>query len=158
MPCSFRAGHMFLLKKIKELEQLKKEVPLIAKKIIQENKKIILDLIREDQLFDKGIDGKGARLKEYTSFTIAVKRGKQQPTNRTTLFDTGSFFKGFDLLFTDQYSIGVFSTDSKTPDLIGKYGSDIFTFTTENNKVVNEQIVLKQLIEWMLQTPTFTQI
>ena len=149
---------MFLEKKIQELKQLRKEVPVQAKKIVLESKERILDLIREDQLFDKGIDGKEVKLQAYKPFTIAVKRGRGEPTDRTTLFDTGSFYKGFDLLFTDQYSIGVFSRDVKTPDLVEKYGSDIFTFTVENNKIINEEIITKGLIEWLLQTPTFTQI
>ena len=149
---------MFLDRKIKELERLKQEVPKQAERIVLKSKERILDLIREDQLFDKGIDGKGNKLLAYKPFTIAVKRIEGKPTDRTTLFNKGKFYAGFDLLYTDQNSIGVFSRDSKTPDLIEKYGKDIFTFTVDNNKVINEQIVLPQLIEWLLNTPTFTQI
>ena len=149
---------MFLDRKIKELEKLKQEVPKQAKRIVMESKKRILDLIREEQLFDKGIDGTGKKLKPYKPFTVAVKRIEGLPTDRTTLFNKGKFYDGFDLLYTDQNAIGVFSRDSKTPDLIEKYGKDIFTFTVDNNKVINEEIVLPQLIEWLLSTPTFTQI
>jgi len=149
---------MFLDKKIKELEKLKQEVPKQAERIVLKSKERILDLIREDQLFNKGIDGNGKKLIAYKPFTVAVKRLEGQPTDRTTLFNKGKFYDGFDLLYTDQNSIGVFSRDSKTPDLIEKYGKDIFTFTVDNNKIVNEEIVLPQLIEWLLNTPTFTQI
>jgi len=149
---------MFLDRKIKELERLKQEVPKQAERIVLKSKERILDLIREDQLFDKGIDGKGSKLLAYKPFTVAVKRSQGKDPNIVTLNDTGSFYKGFDLLYTDQNSIGVFSRDSKTPDLIEKYGKDIFTFTVDNNKVINKEIVLPQLIEWLLNTPTFTQI
>lgn len=149
---------MFIQKKIKELEKLKLEVPKQAEKIIFKFKEQILDLIREEQLFDKGIDGEGNKLQAYTSFTVGLKKLNQQPSNRTTLNDSGDFYKAFDLLFTDQHSIGVFSRDSKTPELIEKYGRNIFTFTVDNNKIINEEIVLKNLIEWLLNTQTFTQI
>lgn len=149
---------MYLDKKIKELKELQKEVPNQAIRIVNDNKQNILDLIRDKQLFDKGIDGTGKKLKAYSPFTVAIKRQKGEPADRTTLADTGAFYDGFDLLVTDQLSIGVFSRDSKTPKLIEKYGSDIFTFTVENNEIINEDIVLKGLTEWLLQTKTFTEI
>lgn len=148
---------MYIDDKIKGLEQIRKNLNSEAKKIANKYKTEILDYIREKQLFDEGIDGKGNRLLEYKPFTIAIKRQQGQPTNRTTLFDTGSFYRGFDLIFTDQNAIGVFSRDSKTPDLIDKYGADIFTFTTSNIKEI-DGIFEENLIKWILNTPTFTQI
>ena len=144
-------------KKIQELKTLKNKLPSEAKKIIFENKEYILDLIREKQLFELGVDGKGRKLKSYTPFTIAVKKNNNQPTNRTTLNDTGAFYEGFNLLTTDQLSIGIFSTDVKTPDLVEKYGSDIFIFTVDNNKKANE-LILNELYKWLLNTPTFTRL
>ena len=149
---------MYLDKKIKELEQIRKDLPNQAKIIANKYKTEILDYIREKQLFEQGIDGKGRNLLEYKPFTIAIKRQKGQPTDRTTLFDTGSFFRGFDLIFTDQNAIGVFSRDAKTPDLIEKYGADIFTFTENNIEEIDTKIFQDKLIQWILKTPTFTQI
>lgn len=146
-------------KKIQELERLKKELPKQAEVISKKFKVKILDYIRDRQLFDKGIDGKGNKLTpEYKPFTIAIKRQKGQPTDRVTLSDTGSFYDGFDLIFTDQNSIGVFSRDSKTPEIIEKYGSDIFTFTVDNIKEIDKEIFEKNLIKWLLNSKTFTQI
>ena len=65
------------------------------------------------------------------------------------ILDTGSFYKGFDLRFTDQSAIGVFSRDSKTPKLVEKYGFSIFEFTEENRKEIDIQIVEKKLEEWL---------
>lgn len=149
---------MIIDKKIKEIQKIRQELPKQAKTIANKYKKEILDYIREKQLFDLGIDGKGKKLLEYKPFTIAIKRQQGQPTNRTTLFDTGSFYDGFDLIFTDQNAIGVFSRDEKTPDLISKYGQDIFIFTESNIDKINTEIFEKNLIEWILNTPTFTQI
>lgn len=144
--------------KIKELERLKKEVPDQAKVISKKYKGIILDYIREKQLYEKGIDGKGNKLLKYKPFTIAIKKSKGEVYNRTTLLDSGSFYDGMDLIFTDQNAIGIFSRDEKAPDLISKYGSDIFTFTVNNQEEINEEIFLKNLIKWLLNTKVFTQI
>lgn len=148
-----------LTNKIKELEQLKRELPKQAERIAIKYKEKILDYIREKQLFERGIDGNSNKLTpEYKPFTIAIKRQKGQPTDRVTLEDTGSFYSGFDLIYTDQNAIGVFSRDSKTPDLIEKYGADIFTFTAKNIEEIDKQIFETKLIEWLLNTKTFTTI
>lgn len=149
---------MYIEKKIKQLEDLKKQIPNQVKIIANNNKKKLLDYIRIKQLFDKGVDGLGNKLKPYKPFTVAVKRAQGKDPNIVTLEDTGAFYRGFDLLVTDQYSLGIFSRDSKTPDLVAKYGADIFTYTAENIKEIESDIFLKQLYEWMIKTPAFTQI
>ncbi len=149
---------MFLDKEIQQLRKIQKSLNKEAAKIAVKYKTEILDYIREKQLFEKGIDGKGNKLLEYKPFTVAIKRQKGQPTNRTTLEDTGSFYRGFDLIFTDQDAIGVFSRDEKTPELIEKYGADIFTFTSENIKEINSNIFEENLIKWILTQPPFTTI
>lgn len=149
---------MSISNKIAELKKLREEVPKEAERIAIKFKEEILDYIREKQLFEKGIDGNGNLLREYKPFTVAIKKSKGEVYNRTTLLDSGSFYKLMDLKFTDQYSIGVFSRDAKTPELIEKYGQDIFTFTVSNQKEINEQIFIKNLVKWLLNTRTFTQI
>lgn len=149
---------MYIKEKIKQLEQLKRDIPKQVKLIAKNNKKELLDYIRLKQLFEEGIDGLGNKLKPYKPFTIAVKRSQGKDPNIVTLNDTGDFYRGFDLLVTDQYSIGVFSRDDKTPDLIEKYGSDIFTYTVENIKEIEDKIFIEQLLEWMLKTEAFTKL
>ena len=149
---------MFLDKEIQQLRKIQKSLNKEAAKIAVKYKTEILDYIREKQLFEKGIDGKGNKLLEYKPFTVAIKRQKGQPTNRTTLEDTGNFYRGFDLIFTDQDAIGVFSRDKKTPELIEKYGEDLFTFTSENIKEINSNIFEENLIKWILTQPPFTTI
>lgn len=144
--------------KIKELIQLKKEVPKQAEIIARKYKKEILDYIREKQLFEQGIDGKGKKLKSYKPFTIAIKKQKGEVYNRTTLLDTGSFYDKMDLIFTDQNAIGIFSRDEKTPDLLQKYGQNIFTFTVKNQKEVDSKIFEENIIKWLLNTKTFIKI
>lgn len=139
---------------IKELENIKRDLPKEAQKIAKKYKETILDYIREKQLYEKGIDGKGRRLidfEPYSSFTIAIKRQKGQPYDRVTLNDTGSFTDKMDLIFTDQNAIGFFSRDAKTPELIQRYGADIFTLTVDNQKEIDEKIFEANLVEWVLK-------
>ena len=149
---------MYIENKIKQLEQLKKQIPNQVKVIAQKNKKELLDYIRIKQLFEKGIDGLGNKLKPYKPFTVAVKRAQGKDPNIVTLEDTGAFYRGFDLLVTDQYSLGIFSRDSKTPELVEKYGADIFTYTVDNIKELETKIFIEQLTEWMLKQDAFTKI
>lgn len=144
--------------KIKELIQLKKEVPKQAEIIARKYKKEILDYIREKQLFEQGIDGKGKKLKKYKPFTIAIKKQKGEVYNRTTLLDTGSFYNKMDLIFTDQNAIGIFSRDEKTPDLLQKYGQNVLILTVKNQKEVDSKIFEENIIKWLLNTKAFTKI
>ena len=135
---------------INQIDQIRTKLPKEVEVILERSKEVVLNLIREKQLFEKGIDGLGNELKpSYTSYTVAVKKATGQKFTNVTLNDTGSFYEGFDLLFNG-ISVGVFSRDSKTPELVEKYGRDIFTFTIENNKILNDKIILPQLIEWVL--------
>jgi len=95
--------------------------------IVYQNKEQIIDLNRENQLFDMGIDSNGKNLLEYSQATISIKIQKKQPIDRTTLFDTGEFYKGFFIKFNpSNYTLEIWSSDKKTTKLIEKYGKDIF--------------------------------
>ena len=55
----------------------------------------IVYYITEIQLFEKGVDGLGKKLKQYTPFTISEKKKKGQKFSNTTLEDTGQFYSSF---------------------------------------------------------------
>ena len=82
-----------------------------------------MDLVREKQLFDLGIDGKGQSLGDYAGFTIDLKSKKNQKTSNVTLKDTGDFYKSF---ITDygSFELEIFATDDKTDALTQKYGEN----------------------------------
>lgn len=94
------------------------------------------DLIQlnQDQLYGKGIDSMGVELKPYSFITEVYKRKKNQPFDRTTLRDTGSFYRGFEVE-VDNGLITFKSTDPKSPELEAKYGSKLFGTTKENKRV-----------------------
>ncbi len=121
-----------------------------AYKIIAEIQETIIDFVRERQLFNKGIDGKGVRLEPYSPYTIALKKLKGEVYNRTTLLDEGDFYEGMYVTARDgKYFIT--SSDSKTLLLEQKYGDKIMVVTDENNQIINKEEILPRLIEWILK-------
>lgn len=149
---------MYIEKKIKQLEDLKKQIPNQVKIIANNNKKQLLDYIRIKQLFEKGIDGLGNVLGVYKNTYDGDGRGYPKiKGTRFNFFDTGSLTNKMDLFVTDQYTLAVFSTDAKYPELIEEY-PNMFLYTIENIKEIESEIFLKQLYEWMIKTPAFTQI
>jgi len=118
--------------------------------IVKRNESEILDLNRRSQLYDKGIDSLGLDLKPYAFFTIQIKQLLGQPFDRTTLNYSGSFYRGFKINFNDM-TLSFDSDDSKTNDLIGKYGRNIFGLTTENQNKLNYEIIQPELLEYISQ-------
>jgi len=117
--------------------------------IISKNKERILDLNREKQLFDKGIESNGSKIfPSYTAYTVSTKRLFQLPYNRVTLFQTGAFYNAFDLR-NQNGKITIFSRDSKTSELQDKYGSSIFGLTDENQRVLNYEIIKPELLTFI---------
>ena len=116
----------------KRSRQLVKDWPKIQSQAIEDNKEIALDLITDDQLFDKGIDGDGNKLPlPYAPFTVQVKKALGLPTDRITLKQTGGFHGGvFGKLTGNDLITG--STDSKSDDLHKEWGQSITSLTKEN--------------------------
>jgi len=128
---------------LQSAKRAKNELPKAVETIVKNNKKQILDLNREKQLFEKGIDSDGKLLKAYKPITVKIKKEKGEVYNRTTLLDTESFYNGFDLLIRNGV-ISIFSRDSKSMDLVDKYGN-IFGLIEDNQIIVNNKIVLPEI-------------
>ena len=139
-------------KYIANLKLVIRNLPSQVERILQSRKTEVLDLNRQNQLFERGVDSKGSRLKDYAFFTIQIKRQLGQPTDRTTLFYSGKFYEGFRYEFNQQtYVLSIFSTDSKTPLLIEKYGEDIFGLDAENKEYLDINIIKPDLDAWILR-------
>lgn len=119
-------------------------IPKETERIVSVNSEKIIDLNRDNQLYDKGIDSDGGLLRAYSPATVLFKRQQGRPYNRTTLFDTGDFYRGFRLKI-NYPTISIYSTDEKSTDLMDKYGTNIFGLITENQKKVNYEIIQPEL-------------
>lgn len=101
----------------------------------------------------RGIDSDGYPIEpEYKPYTINEKQRKGQPIDRVTLYDTGSFYRGATNIYSGN-GITLTSTDSKTNELISKYGDEIFGLTPNSLELVREvffELILQKIKDKLL--------
>jgi len=102
---------------------------------LKAHEKIVIDYITEIQLFEKGEDGEGFSLGDYTPFTIEIKKSKNQRFDHITLKDTGDFYKSYKLS-----SKGLITADPQKDDtnLVDEFGADILTLSDEGQDIMIE--------------------
>ena len=134
------------------VKNVRDNIPQQTEGIIDRNKAEIIDLNRQAQLYAKGEDSLGLDLKPYSFFTVQIKQLLGQPYDRTTLNYSGAFYDGFYLTVDkDNLMLTFKSTDRKTPDLIGKYGQNIFGLNYDNQQKLNYEIIKPELDKYIRQ-------
>lgn len=78
-------------------------------------KRWILDLVRQDQLFDKGVDEDDDIIGTYSEATEMINPSKVAGTHYT-LFDSGDFYKSFVIRVGKR----IFEIDADTSDMDGE--------------------------------------
>ena len=104
---------------------------MLLEDIVRDKEDVIVSAIADDQLYRRGINGKGEKIMDYmpyTARTIKNKKRKGQPTTRVTLRDTGAFHESMYVVF-DSEGFYVTASDEKTQGLVEKYGEEIFRLT-----------------------------
>lgn len=120
------------------------------RELVIRNEDYILGL-NKSQLNDQGVNAHGEKIMDYapySPYTVKLKKEKGQPFDRVTLRDTGKFQAGFKLIVTPK-TFRVTSTDSKTPQLVEKYGPYIFGLSTENKEKLIQDVLLPGLFDYM---------
>ena len=126
-------------------------------KIILKFEKQIVDLVRENQIFQDGEDGSGNIIGVYK---ITIDRPFEHSNSRgypkvrgtqVNLFDRGDLYKSFTTDY-GSFILEVFPTDSKAGELMSKYGNDIFFMQSKNQEIVNFKFVLPELQKFVKQT------
>ncbi len=111
----------------------------------------ILDMIKQDQLFDKGIDEDGDVIGTYSEFTEALNPEKVAGSHYT-LKDTGDFFDSFYIdVFPTYFEINAnpikTNQDGDTENLFYKYGEGIMGLTTESMDKLSREVLRLYEIE-----------
>ncbi len=111
----------------------------------------VLDLVREDQLFDQGIDEDGDVIGYYSEFTEAINPEKVAGTHYT-LKDTGEFFESFYLtIYPDYFEINAnpikVNEDGETENLFYKYTEAIMGLTSESKDKLGREILRRYRLE-----------
>lgn len=131
------------------LRAFKDSLPMLLEDIVRDKEDVIVSAIADDQLYRRGINGKGEKIMDYmpyTATTVRIKKKKGQPTTRVTLRDTGDFHNSMFVVF-DAEGFYVTASDDKTPELIEKYGGEIFRLTDKNLTRIIRSHIRKELVK-----------
>ena len=129
------------------LRAFKDSLPMLLEDVVRSKEDVIVSAIANDQLYRRGINGKGEKIMDYmpyTAKTIKNKRKKGQPTTRVTLRDTGAFHESMFVVF-DSEGFYITASDEKTQDLVEKYGKEIFRLTNKNFTRIVRSHIRKEL-------------
>lgn len=135
------------------LRAFKDSLPMLLEDIVRDKEDVIVSAIADDQLYRRGINGKGEKIMDYmpyTARTIKNKKRKGQPTTRVTLRDTGAFHESMYVVF-DSEGFYITASDEKTQDLVEKYGEEIFRLTDKNFTRIIRSHIRKELVKRLKQ-------
>lgn len=133
--------------------RLRKFDEILGKELVNEimaHEKEIIEAVVQNQLYERGINGKEVEIMSYEPYrprTIKRKKRKGQPYNRVTLKDTGEWYDSLRLVY-DVDGFFITSTDEKNKYLKKKYGPLILRLTNENlsmilNKYIRPNLKIK---------------
>ena len=137
-------------------ENLKKvDVKSLTKAAVDKTENEIVNLNREDQIFQKGIDSKGRSLFKYAPSTQAIfdsdppvdtkGENKQRGTNYNLFWSGDSYYSFYAYVKGDKLYI---TSSQRGRRLLLKHGGDdIFGLTPENAIKANWEIIAPELNE-----------
>lgn len=120
----------------------------LVQEILTRNEGLIVALNTESQLEEQGVNALGVGIHTYAPYapkTVYLKQKKGQPWDRVTLRDTGKFHQSFRLQFTNDGFV-ITSGSDLTPELVNKYGPNIFGLTPESKGYLIRSIILPELL------------
>lgn len=135
------------------LRIFKDSLPTLLEDIVRSKEDVIVSAIADDQLYRRGINGRGEKIMDYEPYaarTIENKKRKGQPTTRVTLRDTGDFHKSMHVIF-DSEGFYVTSDDEKAKYLVKKYGGEIYRLTDKNFTRIIRSHIRKELVKRLKQ-------
>ena len=135
------------------LRAFKDSLPMLLEDIVRDKEDVIVSAIADDQLYRRGINGKGEKImsyRPYTATTIKIKKRKWHSTTRVTLRDTGAFHESMHVVF-DSEGFYITASDDKTQDLVEKYGEEIFRLTNKNFTRIIRSHIRKELVKRLKQ-------
>lgn len=111
----------------------------------------------QNQLYDFSIDSTSNPLEFYKSLAYSIEKNTRNPKpglGRPDLKDTGTFYNGWFVELQGDI-LKIYSRDSKTPELVGKYGDDIFGLTKENKTRYSFGEFFEKVKEYVTATTGF---
>lgn len=117
----------------------------------------ILNLVREEQLFQKGVDEDGDIIGTYSEYTEMISPEKRAGTHYT-LKDTGNFFATFNItIYPTYFEIDAnpikINDEGETENLFYKYTESILGLTEESKEKLGQEIIkryIEEIRRWLL--------
>ncbi len=142
---------------ISHLKRAESDLVKVAQKAIEKNMDFIMFLLKEKQL-GQGIMSDGGSAPTYNPITEDFAR-MQPPRTGVSSKSSSNIFnyewtgEWIDSLYVvlDNEGFTVMARDWKTKVLEDKSGGKITALTEENNEIVNKEVVLPALAEYMFQ-------
>ena len=132
-----------------QLIRVRDGLPSEVAKIIYANEVEIIDLNREDQLFNKGVLPNGMFSKSYKRTTQGFTRGYPKEKGKMfNFFDTGEMFDAFKM-DTDGFELEIINNDPKVSLVSALAGGNVIGLTIENQKKLNYEIILPEILEYV---------
>jgi hypothetical protein len=126
---------------IKQLRDIKDDIPRIMTEVIEDNSLLIEDMVIAQ--LQQGKRGDGETLPNY-SYNSVHKYGK--PPGPIKLFDQGYFYKAMTVRVTGN-ALEMDNTDSKVGKLTLRYGVEIVELSDAHIESVKFDILLPGMIE-----------
>ena len=149
----------------KYLQNLKNAIsglPKETERIVISNMDDVIDLVREKQIFEKGIDSTGKTLGIYRGFRVKTESYQDArgfPKNRGdkfNLLDSGTFFNSMVLKkFRGKYQFIIKSNVPYLKDILKNTNTTeykLLGITKENIINLDQQIIKPELDKWLLKT------
>lgn len=135
----------------RSLKQISKELETVAHLAVEENEHVILDMNTETLMQGRDSLGEKIRPQYYNDLYANIKnRMNSRPGLGTPdLFLEGDFHGGF---FLKPAKMGweIDSNDEKRDKLVTKYTDSIFGNTEKDEKEINKEYILPELIEYCM--------
>ncbi len=136
-----------------EFKKLPSNLNIAFEKTVEENAERVVEANRSALfLGHDSNDREIASYQPYADSTKAIKTKQGKSPNIVNLKDTGSFYSEFYVQEQgNTFEFFLTSTDEKTPDLISKYGQDIFGLKDETKIEILKDDYIKNIVEGVLQ-------
>lgn len=136
-----------LLRRMKSIRRIVR--PEGIESILARNEDYILDLVRDKQLYEMGVNALGVEISSYAPYhplTRRYKRAAGESQDRVTLRDTGAFHKSLYIEFQEGQFL-IKASDPKTEDLLAKYGGEVLGLTKEHVEQIKTEILRPKMAE-----------
>jgi len=111
-------------------------------------KQQIIKWIQVDQLTNKGVDGQGVVIGQYSYATEVITRGRKQQGDNYTFDDTGAFYASMEVEITDTL-VWITGDGKKGKDNLYRKYSDYLTTLTDENITKLKAIIEVKYIEYI---------